>query len=142
MLNKILALIQGFLGVIIVIAAWFLAEIPRSSPIDNNGLPMVNTPPPTDVDQVMGLIMVPGILATTLGIIQSFRRLRFSGWQVFLGICVVLTVVYIMKEHSFMAGYVRYYGPAYWLTVFGIAIFGVGIAQFRPVARSTSKIGK
>jgi hypothetical protein len=130
-MNKVLVISPMIFSIIIVFAAWGLASYPHPSPIGSNGIPMPNAPPPTSNGEVIVLLMIPGILVCITGIAQAIRRIKLAGWQIFLGLAVVVSSLYILTEESLIPGFVRYQSTAYWLTVFGVAILCVAVMQFR-----------
>lgn len=127
---KLLAIIQIVQGLAIVFFAWVCADIPH--PVsDSSGIPILNATPPTSVGSIIWALMVPGVIVFAVGVIQSAKHTKLAGWQVFFGLAVILLSLYIINEESLAPGYVKFYAPVYWLTLFGMAISGVGIAQVR-----------
>lgn len=143
---KKLAIMQIVLGLLIVLFSFVSIDKTRfeERPQQTNlgGDPpnvLINSIPPNDAVSEL-LTLVSGLVVAGCGIAQRKARTKLANWHVFLGLTTALASAVLsiaIIDSPWITGGIFYL--TYLILILGLAVFGVGVAQFRKARKGYSE---
>ena len=143
---KKLAIMQIVLGLLIALFSFVSIDKarftePTQQPNPGGDPPQVIVyalPPNDSVSELLAL--VSGLAVAGCGIAQRKARTKLANWHVFLGLTTALASAVLsiaIIDSPWITGDIFYL--AYLILIFGLAVFGVGVAQFRKARKGNIK---